>query len=109
MDKRINLLNILKNKLNNLISSGSKQSKTNLTNRTQSTCVSNIRALMLNENVHIGLTIDEKSLEKSEIYSEMNVNGGLKFHIYPQNLNGPPKKSREENNKKRTNSATLQY
>jgi hypothetical protein len=108
MDKRISLLNILKNKLSKQIANGSKQSKPNLTYRTQSTSLSNIRALLLSENVHIGLAIDEKSLEKSEIYSEMNVNGGLKFHIYPQNLK-ELQESREETTKKRTNSAILQY
>ena len=85
MDKRINLLNILKNQLNKLVKRGQKDSMANQIPRYESTNLSNIRALLLRENIQLGLTINERSLEKSEIYSEISANGGLKFHIYPQN------------------------
>ena len=110
MDKRINLLNILKNQLNKLVKSGQKDSKANQIPGYESTNLSNIRALLLRENVQLGLTINERSLEKSEIYSETSANGDLKFHIYPQNMEKIPiQESGEEVTKeKRKNSAPIQ-
>jgi hypothetical protein len=109
MDKRINLVNILKNQLNKLVTSGKKYSKSNQTSGNRCTNLSNIRALLLSENIQLGIAINEKSLEKSEIYSEMSANGGLKFHVYPQNLEKETSQEPgEEVSKEKTNSAPIQ-
>jgi len=85
MDERINLLNTLKNRLNNLIPNQNSKKYSKKTSL-QNIEYSRLRALLLNECVQSGMAFNEFTFNKVEAYSEFSNHGQLNFHIYPINF-----------------------
>ncbi len=83
MDKHINFINILKKQLNKLVTRKQENISSYQSSAKQLTDLSKIKALMLRENILLGLVINENSFRKSEIYSEVLESGTFNFHIYP--------------------------
>jgi hypothetical protein len=79
MDKRISLINRAKKRLNNLLT----RKEENITKIKNDQNISSIRALLLRENIQLGLAITDTSFMRSEIYSEFSEKDGYRFHVYP--------------------------
>jgi hypothetical protein len=90
MDKRIKILNRLKNKLNNYIAEGNsrKEDWTEINTRTKEHFLNNSRlqAQMFSENIKLGIVMREGFLLNSNVFAESNKNGVITYHIYPSKI-----------------------
>lgn len=80
MDKRINLLNTLKKRLNSLVYN---QNTLNKDDNTISTEYLRLKSMMLKEHIWTGLVFDDSLFNKNEVYAETTKDGKLNYHIYP--------------------------
>jgi len=99
MDKRINLLNTLKKRLNNLIPNQNNKKNCKKTSL-QNIEYSRLRAILLNEYIQSGMAFDEFTFNKVEAYSEFSDFGEFNFHIYPINTDLPESLERESKDQK---------
>ena len=99
MDKRINLLNTLKKRLNNLIPNQNSKKYSKKTSL-QNIEYSRLRAILLNEYIQSGIAFDEFTFNKVEAYSEFSDLGEFTFHIYPINIDVSESLERESKDQK---------
>ena len=78
MDKRINLLNSIKNKLTHLVT----LYNINENEGPQTIEASRLKTAMINENILSGFAINDNLFKDNEVYAESN-KGKLNYHIYP--------------------------
>ena len=76
MDKRINLLNSIKERLNNLTNN-------NMIVEYNNKEYDRLKAIMINENILSGLEVNEKTFLRNEVYAESCQESKLCYHIYP--------------------------
>lgn len=80
MDKRINLLNTLKKRLNDLVYNRNSLNKDDNTITTE---YLRLKSIMLNEHILSGLVFDEYTFNKNKVYAESTKDGKINYHIYP--------------------------
>ena len=78
MDKRISLLNSIKNKLMYIVTPSAIDE--NYVPRTIE--ASRLKTVMINENILSGFAVRDNIFNNNEVYAESN-QGKLNYHIYP--------------------------